>query len=128
MNASSVNHIRSTLAFAIRENIRLVVKSTGHDLLGRSDGYGSIELWLHNFRNGIDFRHTYEATDRCLKSGWKGSAIKINGAYQFVDVYAVAKRNNVIVVGGGAPSVGAVGGWHIGGGKLSAFRLKWDIP
>jgi hypothetical protein len=118
VNVTSVDHIRATLAFAALWNIRLVVKSTGHDLLGRSDGYGSIELWLHHFRNGIDFQPVFLATDRCSKSAWKGGAMKINGAYQFADVYAVAKEKNIIVVGGGAPSVGAVGGWHTGGGKL----------
>lgn len=124
VNATTIHHIRATLAFAALQNVRLVVKSTGHDLLGRSDGYGSVELWLRHFRNGIDFQKAFTPTDSCSKSGWKGSAIKINGAYQFTDVYAVAKRNNVIVVGGGAPSVGAVGGWHTGGGKPDALNVE----
>ncbi|KAJ4986797.1 FAD-linked oxidoreductase-like protein 13 [Stagonosporopsis vannaccii] len=122
VNVTKVEHVRATLAFAARQNIRLVIKSTGHDLLGRSDGFGSLELWLHHFRNGIKFQSTYAASERCNKSGWKGSAIKINGAYQWLDVYAVAKKNNVIVVGGGAPSVGAVGGWNTGGGHGPATR------
>jgi hypothetical protein len=121
VNATTVDHIRATLAFATLQNVRLVVKSTGHDLLGRSDGYGSVELWLRHFRNGIDFQPNFVPTARCSNSEWKGSAIRINGAYQFADVYAAAKQNNVIVVGGGAPSVGAVGGWHTGGGKSGAL-------
>jgi hypothetical protein len=121
VNATTVDHIRATLAFATLQNVRLVVKSTGHDLLGRSDGYGSVELWLRHFRNGIDFQPNFVSTARCSNSEWKGSAIRINGAYQFADVYAAAKQNNVIVVGGGAPSVGAVGGWHTGGGKSGAL-------
>jgi hypothetical protein len=75
VNATNVNHIRYTLEFAAHQNIRLIVKSTGHDLLGRSDGYGSIELWLHNFRNGIDFQSTYTTSKQCIESGWKGSTI-----------------------------------------------------
>ncbi|KAJ8114945.1 hypothetical protein OPT61_g3289 [Boeremia exigua] len=122
VNATHVDHIRSTLAFATHWNIRLVVKSTGYDLLGRSDGYGSLQLWLHHFCNGIRFQSTYTPSDKCAKSGWKGSAIRINGAYQWLDVYAVAKQKNVIVVGGGAPSVGAVGGWNTGGGHGPATR------
>jgi hypothetical protein len=115
VNATTVDHIRATLAFATLQNVRLVVKSTGHDLLGRSDGYGSVELWLRHFQPN------FVPTARCSNSEWKGSAIRINGAYQFADVYAAAKQNNVIVVGGGAPSVGAVGGWHTGGGKSGAL-------
>lgn len=127
VNATTVDHIRATLAFAALHNIRLVVKSTGHDLLGRSDGYGSIELWLRYFRNGIAFQPTFLPTDKCSKSVWKDGAIKISGAYQFTDVYAEAKRNNVIVVGGGAPSVGAVGGWHTGGGRSGARGIDEHI-
>lgn len=124
VNVTRVEHIRAALAFAARRNVRLVVKSTGHDLLGRSDGYGSLELWLHYFRNGIGFQSRYLSSDRCARSGWEDSAIKIGGAYQWIDVYAVAKQHNVIVVGGGAPSVGAVGGWNTGGGMPSSLCLE----
>lgn len=81
-----------------------------------------MELWLRNFRNGINFQSSYPATTQCKKSTWSGSAIQINGGYQWTDVYAVAKNNNVIVVGGGAPSVGAVGGFAVGGGHGPASR------
>jgi hypothetical protein len=116
VNATSVEDVASTLEFAKLNNIRLVVTSTGHDMLGRSDGYGAIEIWLRHFRHGIDFQTTYQPFENCADSGWKGSAIQINGGYQWHDVYKVAKANNVIVVGGGATSVGAVGGWASGGG------------
>jgi FAD/FMN-containing dehydrogenase len=42
--------------------------------------------------------------------------MRIGGGYQWSDVYAVARANNVIVVGGGAPSIGAIGGWLQGRG------------
>jgi hypothetical protein len=122
VNATSAEHIRHTIAFAKKHKIRLVTKSTGHDINGRSDGFGSLELWLRYHRNEIKFQTTYEAMDGCQQSSWKGSAIKIGGAYQWQDVYAVAKEHNVIVVGGGSPSVGAVGGWATGGGHGPATR------
>ncbi|KAF5024347.1 hypothetical protein F66182_3577 [Fusarium sp. NRRL 66182] len=37
VNATTLSHIRATMAFARLRNIRLVVTGTGHDLLGRSD-------------------------------------------------------------------------------------------
>lgn len=122
VNATSVLHIQHTIAWAKQHNVRLVVKSTGHDLLGRSDGYGSLELWLRYARNAIKYQPRYQSTTKCSKSAWKGGAIKIQGAYQWSDVYAIAKQNNVIVVGGGSPSVGAVGGWAMGGGHGPATR------
>jgi FAD/FMN-containing dehydrogenase len=116
VNATSRFHILSTLLFARLNNIRLVTTGTGHDLLGRSDGWGSLELWLNHFRTSIDFQKKYVSENQCTKSNWTGAAIKIDGNYQWRDVYKVAEKNNVIVVGGGAVSPGAIGGWPSGGG------------
>lgn len=111
-----------TIAFARLFNIRLVVKNTGHDMLGRSEGSFGLEIWLRHLRNGITFQKTYKSSTGCNKSGWKGSAFKIAGAYTWGDVYAQAKAQNVIVVGGGTPSVAAMGGWAQGGGHGPASR------
>ncbi|KAF5604301.1 6-hydroxy-D-nicotine oxidase [Fusarium pseudocircinatum] len=122
VNATTLAQIRSTVAFARERNIRLVVTGTGHDLLGRSDGFGGLELWLHQFKNGINFQKTYKSKNRCKKSNWRGSAIKIDGNYQWRDVYKVAEANNVIAVGGGSITPGAIGGWASGGGHGPATR------
>ncbi|GKT60888.1 isoamyl alcohol oxidase [Colletotrichum tofieldiae] len=122
VNATSRAHILSALLFARLHNVRLVVASTGHDLLGRSDGYGGLEIWLRHYRNSIDFQGTYASANRCSKSAWTASAIRIDGAWQWRDVYKVAKANNVIAVGGGAVSPGATGGWPSGGGHGPATR------
>ncbi|KAF2850217.1 FAD binding domain-containing protein [Plenodomus tracheiphilus IPT5] len=122
VNATTTEHIKRTIAFAKHHNIRLVTKSTGHDLNGRSDGFGSLELWLRYHRNGIEFQPKFTSTNGCQRGTWNGSAIKIRGAYQWKDVYMIAKEYSVIVVGGGSPSVGAVGGWATGGGHGPATR------
>ncbi|KAI6777744.1 fad binding domain-containing protein [Emericellopsis cladophorae] len=122
VNATTREDIEATLAYAKRKNIRLVVTGTGHDLLARSDGYGGLEVWLRHFRNDIQFQKTFQPSDGCTKSGWTGSAIHIDGNYQWRDVYKVAKANDAIVVGGGAVSVGAIGGWASGGGHGPATR------
>uniref|UniRef100_A0A0B7KBA9 FAD-binding PCMH-type domain-containing protein n=1 Tax=Bionectria ochroleuca TaxID=29856 RepID=A0A0B7KBA9_BIOOC len=55
-------------------------------------------------------------------AGQAAPAIHIDGAYQWRDVYKVAQDNNVIVVGGGSPTPGAIGGWPSGGGHGPATR------
>ncbi|KAK8111509.1 uncharacterized protein PG998_007966 [Apiospora kogelbergensis] len=122
VNATERRHVLAAIGFSKRNNIRLVVTSTGHDLNGRSDGYGSLEIWLRNYRNGINFQKSYTSVNGCEKSDWTGGAIHIDGAYQWRDVYKIAKANNVIVVGGGAVSPGAIGGWPSGGGHGPATR------
>ncbi|KAK2053129.1 FAD binding domain-containing protein [Colletotrichum caudatum] len=123
VNASDRASIRSAIDFALVHNVRLVVASTGHDLLGRSDGHGSLEIWLRHFRNGIGFQEAHAPADRCRgSSGWDGGAVRIDGAWQWRDVYEVAKANDVIAVGGGSASPGATGGWASGGGHGPATR------
>ncbi|KAI8942368.1 hypothetical protein NX059_000443 [Plenodomus lindquistii] len=52
----------------------------------------------------------------------------IDGVYQWRDVSAVAKANNVFVATGGTPSVGAVGGWSQGGGHGPATTyVGWGV-
>jgi FAD/FMN-containing dehydrogenase len=106
--------------FARTHGIRLVVRNTGHDILGRSTGYGSLEVWIRHLRQGITFQETYAASDKCTESNWKGSAFTIGGGYVWGDVYTEATKQNVVVVGGGDPSVGCIGGWAQGGGHSPA--------
>lgn len=116
VNATTREAINVTSQFARQHNIRLVVTGTGHDLLGRSDGFGGLEVWLRHYRASIDFQSTYTSATGCGNSGWNGSAIRIDGNYEWRDVAKVADANNVIVVTGGSVGVGAIGGWPSGGG------------
>lgn len=77
---------------------------------------------MRHYRNSIEFQKTFTSKSSCSKSGWTGSAIHIDGAWQWRDVYKVAKKNNVIVVGGGSISPAAIGGWSSGGGHGPATR------
>ncbi|OBT74508.1 hypothetical protein VF21_06906 [Pseudogymnoascus sp. 05NY08] len=120
VDATNPLQVSAAVVFAHLSNIRLVIRNTGHDILGRSIGDGSLAVWIHNLRQGITFQKTYTASDKCSKSGWKGSAIKIGGGYVWGEVYAIAEANNVIVVGGGDPSVGCIGGYAQGGGHSPA--------
>lgn len=79
---------------------------TGHDILGRSTGYGSLEIWLRYLRKGVSFEDTYVETSthgRNNGSSWTGSAVEIGGGYTWSDVYPTAVENGVIVIGGGCP-------------------------
>ena len=52
-------------------------------------------------KEGIKFQETYEPSDKCAKSTWKGSAFFIGGGYVWNDVLGEAASRNVVVVGGG---------------------------
>ena len=114
----------AAVTFAGRNNIRVVIKETGHDILGRSEGGASLLIWTRYLRNGVEFIENYESTcpADCDDSQWSGAAIHIDGGYTWADVYPVAQANGRVVVGGGTPSVSSTGGWMQGGGHGPASR------
>lgn len=114
----------AAVTFASRNNIRVVIKETGHDILGRSEGGASLLIWTRYLRNGVEFIENYESTcpADCDDSQWSGAAIRIDGGYTWADVYPVAQANGRVVVGGGTPSVSSTGGWMQGGGHGPASR------
>jgi FAD/FMN-containing dehydrogenase len=124
VNATNENDVIAAVTFASRNNIRVVIKETGHDILGRSEGGASLLIWTRYLRNGVEFIENYYSpcTADCDDSQWSGAAIHIDGGYTWSDVYPVAEANGKIVVGGGTPSVSSTGGWMQGGGHGPASR------
>jgi hypothetical protein len=97
VNVTEVEHISAALKFAQENNIRVVVKTTGHDFLGRNTGYGSLNIWLKHYKKGITF------SDSLAINNYSGSAVTINGGYSWIDVYVPAGKKGVDVVGGSNP-------------------------
>ncbi|KAM0445297.1 hypothetical protein ACHAPV_008394 [Trichoderma viride] len=133
VNVTNANDISLALKFASQHNMRVSIKQTGHDFLGRSTGYASLEIWTHNLRQGLTFHDSYLSTSQCSPQEpegiestgaalWAGSAITIGGAYTWTEVYQYAHEQNVIVVGGTCTGVGAVGGYLQGGGHSASMR------
>ncbi|KAI4113588.1 MAG: hypothetical protein LQ338_008151, partial [Usnochroma carphineum] len=118
VNATNADDVAAGITFAIQHNIRLVIRDTGHDLLRRSTGYGSLQIWIRYIRQGITFQETFKSSEieRCPNTAWRGSAFTIGGGYTWSNVLGEAASRDVIVVGGGTPSVGCIGGWMQGGG------------
>ncbi|KAH8198735.1 hypothetical protein TruAng_007099 [Truncatella angustata] len=93
-------------------NVRLVVKSSGHDFQGRSTAPGALTIWIHHMQRlqtlsafqpqGCDF--TIE-----------GDAVTVAGGTQMVKIYEELDKINQTAVGGGGKTV-SVGGYITGGG------------
>ena len=45
VEVASVSDVQAGLAFASKNNLRLVIKNTGHDYKGRSSAPDSFALW-----------------------------------------------------------------------------------
>ncbi|KIW89053.1 uncharacterized protein Z519_10538 [Cladophialophora bantiana CBS 173.52] len=104
-NCTNPQQVALTVVFSKLFNIRLAVRNTGHDQLGRSERSNGLEVWIRHLRNGITFQNTFESSTGCTTSNWTGSAFKVAGGYSWGDGAAEAQKHNVVIVTGGTPSV-----------------------
>lgn len=94
VNATEVGDVVKAVKYARRMNIRLVVRNTGHDILRRSTGYGSLEVWIRFVRTGIKFQDKHKPSHQCHRSTWNGSSFFIGGGYTWDDLYPEATVRN----------------------------------
>ncbi|KAL8698041.1 MAG: hypothetical protein Q9201_006788 [Fulgogasparrea decipioides] len=106
------------IAFATNHNIRLVIRNTGHDYLGKSTGAGSLAIWTHHLKS-LDFVD-YD------NSHYKGKAIKIGAGVQGIEAYEASQKVGLTVTSGECPTVGIAGGYTQGGGH-SALASKYGL-
>jgi hypothetical protein len=128
VNVTSPDHISYALKFAIKHNIRVVIRNTGHDYNGKSTGAGALAIWTHHLKD----LEIHEYKDK----HYAGKAITMGAGIQGFEAYEIADENNLQVVGGECPTVGLAGGYSQGGGHsalssrygLGADQvLKWEV-
>ena len=51
VDARSASDVQAAVRFAKQHNLKLVVKNTGHDFLGRSTAYGGFSIWTHRMKD-----------------------------------------------------------------------------
>ncbi|KAL9083284.1 MAG: hypothetical protein Q9165_008590 [Trypethelium subeluteriae] len=129
INVSSTSDVVVGLAFAQEQNIRLVIKNTGHDFYGKSTGKGALSLWVHNL-NSKEIIPSYNS------SHYNGPAVKIGAGVSGGDVAAFTSQHGYRIVAGSCPTVAPAGGYTQGGGHsfltgLYGFGadnvLEWEV-
>ncbi|PKY07955.1 FAD/FMN-containing dehydrogenase [Aspergillus campestris IBT 28561] len=122
VRVSSPSTIKATLAFARTHNIRLVIRNTGHDYLGKSTGAGALAIWTHHLSN-ITVHKTYHSGQ------YTGPALTVGAGVQVYAAAEAAHSHNLVVVGANAVTAGLAGGYSQGGGHsqlTSTFGLAAD--
>eukprot|EP00440_Ansanella_granifera_P016610 gb/GFBE01018044.1/.p1 GENE.gb/GFBE01018044.1/~~gb/GFBE01018044.1/.p1 ORF type:complete len:556 (+),score=136.97 gb/GFBE01018044.1/:1-1668(+) len=102
-------HVQNAVKFALKYNIRVTVKTTGHDFVGRSTASDGLLIWLEGF-NKVEMTETYD--DSCTKAV---PAVTAQGGAIWLDVYPVVQPK-YHAVGGNSLSVSVAGGFMQGGG------------
>ncbi|KAI0061850.1 FAD-binding domain-containing protein [Artomyces pyxidatus] len=114
INATSPEHLQAGVKFAAKYNLRVAIKASGHDFLGRSTAKNSLLLWTQYFKD-ITFSDNY----RIGKKDY-GSTVTVGSGVGLKVLYGAAKEQGKIFVGGTAATVVAAGGYSQGAGH-SAF-------
>ncbi|KAF4614409.1 hypothetical protein G7Y89_g15329 [Cudoniella acicularis] len=129
INVTGAQDVVAGLKFAQEKNIRLVIKTTGHDYNGRSTGLGALALWMWNLKTA-DINTQYESTS------YSGPAVKLGSGVIAGDAYAAAYEAGYRLVGGECGSIGIAAGYSQGGGHsmlntaygMAADQvLEWEV-
>ncbi|KUJ11481.1 FAD-binding domain-containing protein [Mollisia scopiformis] len=112
VNATCAEDVKAGVDFARENNIRLIVKGTGHDYIGRSSAPNSLSIWTHHI-TGLSFHDGFEP--KGCGFSIDGAAITAAAGTQMLELDGQAHLRNLTIVSGGSGSVG-VGGYLTGGG------------
>ena len=107
--------IVAAVNFARKNRVRVVVKGTGHDYYGRSCGpRKSLLIWTHNMRSIVVHK---SFVPRGAPAGTPGvRAVTTTAGNRWLEAYTRASESKLYIQGGGCTSVGACGGFALGGG------------
>ncbi|EEY21513.1 FAD binding domain-containing protein [Verticillium alfalfae VaMs.102] len=123
--AKTKDHIKAGVNFARDHNLRLVIRNTGHDFVGRSTGWGSLIINTHSFQD-IKFHSKWSGA-----GAYKGGAVTVGAGVQGVTILEAAQKQNpkLTLVTGECKTVGLAGGYVAGGGHgplTSAYGMAAD--
>lgn len=122
VNVSGVEDVQTTLRFVREHNIRLVIRNTGHDYLGKSTAPGGLALWMHHLKD-TEYLPDYTS------DSYHGPALRLGAGIQGFDGMAAANTQKKVILAGNCESVGIAGGYSQGGGHgqlASRFGLAAD--
>lgn len=114
VDARSVADVQAAVNFTAKYYLRLVIKNTGHDILGRSMARGAFMLWTHNLKD-IAYDEAFTPSGAPPNSQTY-KALTVSAGVQWNEAFEFANNQGRAIVGGSSFSVGAAGGWIQGGG------------
>ncbi|EMD34723.1 hypothetical protein CERSUDRAFT_116916 [Gelatoporia subvermispora B] len=105
--------VQAALKFSEATGVRLSVKNKGHDYKGRSSGKDTLALWTAKLNSILYDEHF---VPQGCRSSATYDAVTIGAGVLVEDVYAFADSVNRTFIGGYATTIGAGGGYWLGGG------------
>ncbi|KAF1830768.1 FAD/FMN-containing isoamyl alcohol oxidase-like protein MreA [Decorospora gaudefroyi] len=119
VNATTVKDVQLAVNFARNNNIRLTIKNTGHDFVGRNTGGGALQVWVHPMK-AFEYLPTFQV------GNYKGQAARVGAALEQWEVFSYMGKAGITILTPGSPTVGAFGGYMQGGG-FSYITSKYGL-
>lgn len=131
VNVTSAADVQKVMQFTNKHNIRLSIRNTGHDYLGKSTAPGAVALWTHHLKF-TEYKPHYSS------SWYSGPALRIGAGVQGSEAQDAAHRagSGHVIMAPHSPDVGIAGGYTQGGGHgplasrygLAADQvLEWEV-
>ncbi|KAF9481267.1 FAD-binding domain-containing protein [Pholiota conissans] len=112
--------VQTAFKFSKQSGVPLSIKNTGHDYSGRSSQIGSLGLWTHNL-NSISFSEKFVPkgcpASKALPGVTQGAGV-VHG-----DIVNFADAHGLTMPAGADNTVGAVGGFLMGGGHTPVSNI-----
>ena len=89
--AKTRQHIQIGVQFAKLNNLRLIIRNTGHDFMGRSTGYGALIINTHSFK---DIKFDSKPWKGRRKDNWRGGSATVGAGIQVKELYRKASQQN----------------------------------
>lgn len=118
VKASGADDVVAALQFAKTNNIRVVVRNTGHDFLGRSTGAGALAIWTQGLKS-VTFGNWSDKY-------YTGPSATVGAGVMGNELLETANKQGMTVVSGECATVGLVGGFTQGGGH-SALSTSFGL-
>lgn len=112
VNATSADDVQAAVKFAAGHHLRLRIKNSGHDYSGRSSGEGALSIWTRHLNDAV-------LIEGFVAEGCDDTPSDVVSAGPGVSVEELNKwgaDNARVTIGGYTESVGATGGYLLGGG------------
>ncbi|KAF8142138.1 hypothetical protein EV363DRAFT_1249340 [Boletus edulis] len=109
---TSAEDASNVVKWAATHNVKLTIKNTGHDYIGRSSGPSSLQVFTHHLSSVTYIADFFPQGSSVAPV----PALKIGSGTQLETIYPIVEAYNVSAVLGGCLTVGAAGGFIQAGG------------
>ncbi|KAF5360014.1 hypothetical protein D9758_007598 [Tetrapyrgos nigripes] len=113
VNVRGPADVQAAFAFAEQTGVRVIIKNSGHDSLGRSSGPNTLAIRTTTLKN---LTYIPEFVPEGCNHVAPRPAAAVGAGVIFQESYPFAEAHNISLPGGACPTVSPGGGYTLGGG------------